>query len=147
LYRFTLTVPISAPPSRVWRALCDPNEVVLWDGNVTAAIDAPSDYPQSGQDVRWRYGPNSHHMLRDRPQEVVPNRRLRSRLDLGRYRMDETYELTPEEWGCWLELHVTLTVAPPLIGLLLERLYAGRAVRRDFLASLRALRSHCETTP
>ena len=89
--RFLLTTLIDAPVDRVWRALCDPAEVVQWDAGVIIAIDAPADYPRPGQTVRWRYRSERRPELLDRPQEVVPEQKLRSILELGPYYMDETY--------------------------------------------------------
>src|SRR5690348_2354304 len=99
-YRFTLAVTIAAPASRVWRALCEPGEVVRWDSGVVEALDAPPDYPRAGQHVRWRTGSGRFRILHDRPLEVVPEQRLRSRLALGPWRYDETYTIEAAEPGC-----------------------------------------------
>ena len=81
MFHFTVSVEIEASTARVWRALCDPSEVVAWDTGVEKAIDVPDDYPQPGQHVRWRYTNGPFRILNDRPQEVVSEQRLRS---LGR---------------------------------------------------------------
>jgi uncharacterized protein YndB with AHSA1/START domain len=142
--RFTLEVSIAAPPSRVWRALCDPAEVVRWDTGVVEALDAPGDYPQPGQHVRWRYRGALVRILHDHPQEMVPERRLRSRLRVGPLRFDETYVLEPADAGTRLTVTMEVAVPLPVAGPLVERLYALPATRRAVHASMEALKRHCE---
>jgi uncharacterized protein YndB with AHSA1/START domain len=144
--RLAFTTQIDAPVQRVWRALCDAAEVVQWDSGVITAIDAPADYPRPGQRVRWQYRSELWPELLDRPQEVVPQQKLRSILELGPYYMDETYSLTAWQGGTMLTTTVELTVRRSLIGLLLERLWAGRQVRRGFEASLASLKRYCEAS-
>jgi hypothetical protein len=143
VFSFALTIEIRAPVARVWRALCDPAEVVSWDSGVTRAWDAPPDYPKPGQHVRWAYRSRLWRVLHDRPQEVVPERRLHSLLDLGPSSMDETYELIETLQGCRIELIVLMRVRLPLVGLLIERLWAGPETRRGFEASLASLKRWC----
>ena len=84
MIEFSETVRIATSVERVWRALTAPAEVVQWDSGVIEPIDAPADYPQPGQHVRWRYryGPIPL-ILEDRPSEVVPNSILRSSITLA----------------------------------------------------------------
>ena len=72
MIEFTETVQIGTSVERVWRALTVPAEVVQWDSGIVEPIDAPPDYPQPGQHVRWRYrlGPVPL-ILHDRPTEVL----------------------------------------------------------------------------
>jgi hypothetical protein len=142
-----IRIPIAATPARVWQALCDPAEVVVWDTGVTEAIDAPPDYPQPGQRVRWRYRSRLTPILTDEPQEVVPESKLRSKLTLGPYRLDETYLLTETTTGCHLTASIRLSVTIAILGPLIERLYAGPATRAGFETSLASLKRHCEASP
>ncbi|HLF79428.1 MAG TPA: SRPBCC family protein [Dehalococcoidia bacterium] len=144
MYRFDLSVDIVAAVSRVWHALCDPGEVVQWDSGVTEALDAPPDYPMPDQHVRWTYRSGLWRVLHDRPQEVVAERRLRSILNLGPYVMDETYELAETTDGCRLELVVLLRVRVPVIGGLVEGVWAGPETKRGFAESLAGLKRWCE---
>lgn len=144
MYRFTLVQDIDATPARVWRALCDPAEVVRWDSGVEAALDAPPDYPLPGQHVRWRYRDGPFRLLQDRPQEVVPERTLRSLLSVGPFRFDETYTLEPRDGGSCLTCSMDVEVPLPVLGPLFERLYLGPRTRESVAASLSALRRHCE---
>jgi uncharacterized protein YndB with AHSA1/START domain len=145
VYSFTLAVDIDAPPARVWRALCDPAEVVQWDVPVVEALDAPADYPKSGQDVRWRL--RTGGVLRDRPQEVVPERKLRSLITVGGGQLDETYTLEPRGAGTHLEMLMHVRVPLPVVGWLVERLYGGPTSRKQMAQSLGGIKKHCEASP
>ncbi len=144
MYSFTAGVDIEAAPGRVWRALCDPAEVVQWDSGVAAALDAPADYPQPGQHVRWRYSNGPFRLLHDRPQEVAPERMLRSFITIGPFWFDETYTLERRGAGCRLNAAMRVRAPVPPIGWLLERLYIGPESRRTVMASLAAIKRHCE---
>jgi uncharacterized protein YndB with AHSA1/START domain len=145
MYVFQVTVQINATAGRVWRALCDPAEVVQWDTGVVAALDAPANYPQPEQYVRWRCRGGPFRLLHDRPQEVVTARRLRSLLSVGPFRFDETYTLEPHDGGCWLTAALRVSVPFPAVGRLIERLYIGPRTRDTVAASLAAIKRHCET--
>ena len=138
---------VAATPTRVWRALVEPREVVEWDGGVTEALDAPSDYPRPGQHVRWRFPHGLFRVLHDRPREVVPERILRSSLALGPFRFEETYTLTPRAGGCELSAELAIHTALRLVGGLVDRLYIGPRMRAAVTASLRNLKRHCEARP
>ena len=145
MYSFSVTIDIAASAGRIWHALCDPAEVVQWDSGVEGALDAPPDYPQPGQHVRWRYSQGPFRILHDRPQEVVPERILRSLITLGPFRLDETYTLEPHERSC--RLTASMKVRAPLgpVGWLCERLYLGPQSRHTVEASLAAIKRHCES--
>src|SRR5215207_3818527 len=115
----SLSIEIEATPSRVWRALCDPGEVGEWDSGVEAALDAPADYPQPGQHVRWRCRSGFFRILHDRPQEVVREQKLRSLLSLGFVRYDETYLLAPSGAGTSLDVELDVSIWLPLFGWLI----------------------------
>ena len=144
MHTFTVSIEINVPLTRVWRALCKPAEVVQWDTGVCAALDAPADYPQPGQYVRWRYRNGPFRILHDRPQEVVAERTLRSLITVGPFRFDETYTLEPHRTGC--RLSATMHVSAPLLlgGSLTERLYLGPRTEETVTASLQAIKRHCE---
>ena len=142
--RIRISTQIDAPVSRIWRALCDPSEVACWDTGVIRATNPPVDYPRPGQEVLWQYRSKRWPMLLDRPQEVVPEQKLRSILELGPYYMDETYALSPLEGGTLVEMSVDLTVRRAMWGPLLECLWVEREVRKGFEASLQGLQRYCE---
>ncbi len=146
MYTFTLDGDIESPPARVWRALTEPAEVVQWDVPVVEALDAPADYPRPGQHVRWRCSNGPFRILHDRPQEVVPQRTLRSFITIGPLWFDETYTLEPRNGGCRLAVEMRVRAPVPPIGWLLERLYLGPESRRAVMASLAAIERHCEAS-
>jgi hypothetical protein len=140
-----LSIEIAAPPSRVWRALCDPAEVAEWDSGVEAALDAPADYPHPGQHVQWRTRGGFFRTLHDRPLEVAAERRLRSDLRVGFTRYDETYSLTPLEAGTKLDVALDVFIEAPFpLSLLISRLQARVNARNAFEESLQNLKRHCE---
>ena len=153
MYSFTVIVEIQAGPARVWRALCDPAEVVQWDSGVTEALDAPPDYPQPGQHVRWRYTSGPFRILHDRPREVVAERALRSLLSVGPFRFDEAYALEARDVsagiaagsGCRLTVALEVWLPLPVLGGLYERIVFGPQSERSVEASMRALKRHCES--
>jgi hypothetical protein len=145
VYSFEITTDIYAPVARVWRALCDPAEVVRWDTGVVKPLDPPPDYPRPGQYVRWRYAVGPFRTLHDRPQEVVPERTLRSLISIGPLRFDETYELEPCEGATRLVTRMDVVPPWPVVGSLFVRLYAGPESRRTVAASMAALKRYCET--
>ena len=116
----------------------------MWDTGVVAAIDAPADYPQPGQRVRWRYANGLYKVLLDEPQEVLAERTLRSLISVGPTRMDETYTLEPIGGGTRLSAKMLVRVPWPIIGVIAERVVFGPATRRAVTASLRAIKVYCE---
>lgn len=146
VYAFAVHVEIEASAARVWRALCDPAEVVQWDTGVVAALDAPPDYPQPGQHVRWRYRSGMFRVLHDRPREVVRERTLRSLLTLGPFRFDETYTLAPLERRCRLTAGLEVRLPLGVLGWIFERVYLGPRTQATVGASLNAIKRHCEAS-
>jgi uncharacterized protein YndB with AHSA1/START domain len=143
-----MSTTINAPRTTVWRAISDPNEVVRWDDRAIAALDRPDDYPSPGQHLRWRYRLGGVSLiLHERPQEVVPPERLRSRLSLGMLRFEETFSLA-EETGepdrTRLSLRVVASNSVPLLGGVLDR-FAVRRTAAEFIdARLRGVQKWCE---
>jgi hypothetical protein len=144
VFEFSVAVEIAAPVGRVWRALCRPEEVVQWDASVVAAVETPPGYPLPGQHALWRCRSGPFRLLHDRPQEVVPERRLRSWLSLGPFHYDETYDIEPSAQGCRLTARVRVRTALPVFGAVINGLYAGPAARRAWETSLAGLKCHCQ---
>lgn len=150
LTTFERRIRIAAPASRVWQALCIPEEVAQWDSGVRFAIDAPNDYPQPGQRVHWRTTGTFQRILVDEPQEVIPERRLRSNLALGPARFDETYVLEAEVDNpaipadqCLLRMIMQLqVVAVPGRRLWYHHFSADTPASME--SALAAIRDHCE---
>ena len=141
-------VEIAADRARVWHALTEPASVVVWDVGIIAPLDAPADYPRPGQVVRWRYRllgfPTT---LVDRPQEVVPQVRLRTLIALAFLRIDETYTLQalpgrPEGTRLTAQLYLSNTL--PMFSGAFDR-HVGRSLASSTVCeSLGAIRDFCE---
>jgi hypothetical protein len=147
LIEFSETVRIAASAERVWRALTVPEEVVQWDSGIVEPLDAPPDYPQPGQHVRWRYryGPIPL-ILDDRPSRVVENSILQSSIHLGPFDFDETYELhSPEPLVTLLTANLTVSSRLPVLGSLLERAAGEPLAKTTVRTSLQAIMRHCES--
>ncbi len=144
MYAFTVSVDVGAPPSRVWRALCDPAEVVQWDSGISAALDAPPNYPQVGQYVRWRCSGGVFRLLHDRPHEVVRERTLRALLQRGPFYYDETYSLAERDGGCRLTAALEVRLPLGVLGWLFERVYLGPRTRAAVEAALAGIKRVCE---
>lgn len=146
-----MSTAVRASRKRVWRALTSPAEVTGWDASVDAALDAPADYPRPGQHVRWRARLGGVPLiLHDRPVEVRGEQRLRSRIDLGLFRFDETWSLAddptlPERTRVSLKLVVPNEV--PVLGGALDRFSVRQRATRMVEESLRAVRDWCEAHP
>lgn len=145
VYPFSVSIDIAASPARVWCALCAPAEVVQWDTGVLAALDAPPDYPQPGQHVRWQYKDGPFRVLHDRPHTVVREHTLRSLLRLGPFYFDETYTLSAHASGCRLTAAMEVRVPLGVLGRIVERLYLGPRTQATVSASLDAIKRHCES--
>ena len=143
-----MSTPIRAPRARVWRALTDPAEVVGWDPTVTAALDAPPDYPKPGQHVRWRARQGELPViLHDRPIEVVAGERLRSQISLGLFRFDETYTLADDAAGpehTRLGMKIVVSNEVPVVGGALDRFGVREHATLLVSGALRAIREWCE---
>lgn len=144
MVRIEYAVDIATPASRVWRALCDPAEVVRWESGVVEALDAPPDYPRPGQRVHWRTTGDPPAVLLDEPQVVDAERVLRSVLTVGRTRMDETYTLLHTATGCRLAVVVEAASTIPLLGRVIERRRLASSIQRDFAAALESIKAYCE---
>lgn len=144
MYAFSVTTEIAASTARVWHALTDPAEVVRWDTGVVEPLDAPADYPQPGQHVRWRYAAGPFKTLHDRPSEVMPERTLRSQISLGPLQFDETYTLVSHDGGTRLQTDMKVIAPLVLGGPVIERLYAGPESRRTVEVSMASLKRYCE---
>lgn len=142
------SVEIAADPARVWHALTEPASVVVWDVGIIAPLDAPPDYPQPGQVVRWRYRLlGVPTILVDRPQEVVPQVRLRTLIALAFLRIDETYTLEPlagSREGTRLTAQLYLSNTLPVFNGLFDRQLGRGLASSTVRESLGAIRDFCE---
>lgn len=146
-----MSTGIAAPRGRVWRAITVPDEVLGWDDRARDLLDRVDGYPTAGQHVRWRYrlGPVTI-LLHDRPQEVVPETRLRSAMALGLFRFEESWSLVAEAGDgtrTRLGLKIVASNSIPVLGGRLDR-FAVRGMAAELVdRKLRAIREWCEAQP
>lgn len=144
--QFEAAAIIHAPVERVWRALVDPAEVVLWDGGVEAPEQVTQPYPRPGQHARWRYRLGPFRLtLHDLPMEVAPEQTLRSRIRVGPFNLDETYQLAPDgDEASKLSLRLRVWLGLSVLGPLLDQFVSGRVARTSVRGALVSIKAYCE---
>lgn len=131
---------VGAAPQRVWRALCEPDEVTAWDGAVP--IEVPAGYPRAGQHATWRVRVGGIPLvLHDHVHAVEAERRLVATLRIGLLTIDEEYRLADHPDGSRL---VSANDVRAPWG---TRRLAAAFVRRSVTWSLAALAGLCEGAP
>lgn len=139
---------ITAERDRVWRALTTPSEVTRWDDQVVELLDPLPDFPQLGQQVRWRCRIGSvpivvHQTIR----EVQPGERLQSSISRGVFCFDEIYTLADERDAperTRLSLRVVASNSTPVVGGTMDRFAIRRLSAELIDTRLRAVQKWCE---
>jgi uncharacterized protein YndB with AHSA1/START domain len=145
-----MSAAIAASRERVWRAITDPAEMIRWDEQMLALLEPVEGYPEVGQRVRWRYRLGTVPVVyRDRPTEVVQGERLRSRVDLGLFRFQQTWSLISESGGGGSErtrlgLHLSADNSIPVVGGAVDRFGVRQMAVELVDGRLRALQKWCE---
>ena len=139
---------ITAERNRVWRALTTPSELIRWDDQLLELLDQVPDYPQLGQQVRWRCRIGSVPIVVHQTiQDVHPGERLQSAISRGVFCFDEIYTLADEpELGdrTRLSLRVVASNSTPVVGGTIDR-FAIRRLSAELIDSrLRAVQKWCE---
>lgn len=136
-------VDVDAPVGRVWRALCEPEQVCQWDG--ARIVTVSDDYPVPGEHARWRIPVGAWWvMLHDRVAAVEPHERLASRLSWLWVAIDEEYALEPGRDGTGTHLVSSNVVRSRLPFGLLGRATA-RIVGDAVSDAMERLKAHCES--
>lgn len=144
---------IAASPQRIWSALTNPDELTAWDENLLSAIDSVDAYPKPGEVVRWRYRMGSVPIvMRDKPIEVVPGRKLQSKITLGSLELEQTYTLAVEQdpeakadvVKTVLGMKVIASNSAPVLGAVIDRFEVRRMASDRVDATLRAITKWCE---
>jgi uncharacterized protein YndB with AHSA1/START domain len=139
---------ITADRDRIWRALTTPSELIHWDDQLIALLDPIPDYPQPGQQVRWRYRIGSVPVVVHQTiQEVQPGEYLQSAISRGVFCFDETYTLADEAKmsdRTRLSLRVVASNSTPVVGGSMDR-FAIRRLSTELIDSrLRGVQKWCE---
>ena len=146
-----MSTSIEADRERVWRALTEPSELVVWDEERISPVDAPDGYPFAGQHIRWRVRLGSVPMvMHERPQVVSRLDRIQSSLTLGTMRLEQTYTLVEEPTDSSrtrLSMKLATSNEVPVIGAIIDRFSVRRIASERIDATLRSIQSWCENTP
>jgi len=152
-----MSAAIAALPQRVWRALTDPSECIAWDENRLTVLDSgPGGYPEPGQTMRWHYRLGSVPIvMREEPIEVVPGRKLHSKVTLGSLHFDQTFTLNLEHDPAneadgvktLLGMKVVASNSAPVLGAVVDRCEIRRITVDRVDATLRAITKWCENNP
>lgn len=139
---------ITAERDRVWRALTAPSELIRWDEQIIELLDPVPDYPQLGQQVRWRCRIGSIPIVVHQTiQEVQPGERLQSAISRGVLCFDETYTLAQElalPDRTRLSLKIVASNSMPVVDGMMDR-FAIRRLSAELIDSrLRAIQKWCE---
>jgi len=142
---------VEAPRQRVWRALTDPAEIVLWDDARIALIDAPNAYPTVGRTIRWRYRLGSVSLvLKETPQVVLPEKRYALACSAGSLRFEETFTLVEEPENSAqpartrLSLKLTASNRIQLVGSDIDRFEVRQMLTTRIDETLRSVQKWCE---
>ncbi len=140
---------IDSSAGRVWRALTDPAELVGWDAGMLAPAGSMTSYPFAGQHACWRYQIGSVQLvMHDRPLEIDPQRRLRSRLNVGSMRYERTFNLQPEPpEQTRLSMRLIAPNSIPLLGEVIDRFDVRSMATERVDETLRAVQKWCEGNP
>lgn len=153
LITIVMSSAIAADPQRVWRALTIPDECIAWDEHLLSAVDPMSDYPSPGETVRWRYQMGSIPIVtKDHPIDVVPGRKLHSKVTLGPLHLDQTFTLALEHDSTnetdtsktLLGMKVVTSSSAVVMGAVIDRFEIRRMTVDRVDATLRAVTKWCE---
>jgi len=148
----SMSTVISAEPSRVWRALTTPDELVAWDERILAPVRPLTGYPKQGEDVQWRYRIGHVQLvMHDRPLEVLSPDRLKRTIRVGTLRYEQTFTLMRERIDPPLTRLSMKSVAsnsvPVLGGDVVDRFEVRRMTTEHVDETLRSVREWCEQGP
>lgn len=144
---------VAADPQRVWSALTVPSECLAWDENLLSALDPMDTYPAPGRTYRWRYRMGSVPIImKDQPVEVVPGRKLHSKVTLGSLQFDQTFTLALEHdepsdtdsGKTLLGMKVIASNSAAVLGTTIDRFEIRRITVDRVDATLRAITKWCE---
>ena len=145
----TMATVIDSSAQRVWRALTDPGELVSWDDQMLAPADALDRYPFRGQHARWRYRLGSVQLvMHDRPLEIDPPHRLRSKLNIGSLGYERIFTLQAESSiQTRLSMRLIASNSIPLVGETVDRFDVREMATAQIDTTLRSVQKWCEENP
>ena len=154
-----LSATIGAPIDRVWHALTDPSERIVWDERILGEVSpsrgtkGTTTTTQSADNIpkktRWRFRLGGVPLvMQDVISNADRNERLVSRISIGSMHFDQTLTLHREDdesgprtrLGMKLVAHNQIAV----IGEVVQRLDVQKIVIEYVDTTLRQVQKHCE---
>jgi hypothetical protein len=147
----SMAAVIGAPRERVWSALTSPQELIHWDDRMVMLAQGADPGVGRRARPRQRYRLGSVCVdLRYRPLEVVPLRRLRSKVSLGLFRFEAIYTLSKEDGDprrTRLSLRLAFSNSVPVVGGCVDRFDLRRLASQLVAGHIYALQCWCESRP
>jgi len=165
LITVALSTTIGAPIDRVWRALTDPSERIVWDERIlgevslsrgrtkTTKTTKTTETTQAADIIpkttRWRFRLGGVPLvMQDVIGEVDRNERLVSRISIGSMHFDQTLTLHRENDENGPHIRLGMKVVAPnqiaVIGELVQRLDVQKIVIEYVDTTLRQVQKYCE---
>jgi len=143
--RIAIEGDINAPPERVWRALRDPDEFIVW-----TQLKESKELPGPGGTARMHrcVDAGGRVFVRVVVAEDEEQRRITEKRFLSRFVKDvyTTMEVRPTNGGAHVNWYGTSRPTIPVISALVELLLRG-SVARGMRRSFQQLKDYCETNP
>jgi hypothetical protein len=171
LITVALSATIDAPVNRVWHALTDPSERVVWDERILGEVSLsrrsarttptpPASRTSSTAELsqfennipektKWRFRLGGIPLvMQDMLQNAERNTRLASRISIGSMHFDQTFTLFREDDASGPRTRLSMKLVAPnqiaVIGEVVQRLDVQKIVIEYVDTTLRQVRKHCE---
>ena len=169
-----LSATISVPIDRVWHAVTDPSERIVWDERILGEVSLSGERTKTTERTTERTTKNAESMAATQPADIVPrktkwrfqlggvplvmqdvisdaerNERLVSRISIGSMHFDQTLTLHREddESGPRTRLGMKLVARNQIavLGEVIQRLDVQKIVIEYVDTTLRQIQKYCET--
>jgi hypothetical protein len=168
LITVAFSATIGAPIDRVWRALTDPSERIVWDERILGEVSLSRRTPRSAKageasrgaaakksanaiprKTKWRFRLGRIPLvMQDVVSEAERNERLVSRISIGSMLFDQmlTFHREDDESGPRTRLSMKLVARNQIavIGEVVQRLDVQKIVIEYVDTTLRQVQKHCE---
>ena len=150
LITVALSATIGAPIDRVWRALTDPSERIVWDERILGEVSlSPRSENVVPDKTKWRFRLGSVPLvMQDVVSQAERNERLTSRISIGSMHFDQTltFHREEDESGPRTRLSMKLVARNQIavIGEVVQRLDVQKIVIEYVDTTLRQVQKYCE---